>query len=86
MVPSSRIAAIATLALNSALCFFRMFVISNPLAYSHFRGETLSQLPANSCPVLRGQLINNKKAKKFPENIFLTLIDESYMINSYCSI
>jgi hypothetical protein len=33
---------IATFALNSAPCFFRILVISNPLALRRFRGKTLS--------------------------------------------
>src|SRR5437773_8538141 len=41
-VPSSRIAAKATFALNSAPCFLRIFAIANPLVCSHFRGRTLS--------------------------------------------
>src|ERR1700680_2657391 len=36
IVPSSRIAAIATFALNSSLCFFRMFVIFNPFVFHPF--------------------------------------------------
>jgi hypothetical protein len=52
IVLSSRIAAIATFALNSALCFFRMLVISNPLAPCRFRGETLLA----TCPVFWAHL------------------------------
>ncbi len=42
---SSRIAANATFALNAALFFILIFVISIPLVCDHFRDETLSYQP-----------------------------------------